>query len=355
MELSWSLLHRHRLSMGVVAAAIFLLSMTASLLIATYAVVHGTMTVGGFVLASVYSVQLFRPLELLGAATRDVSQSLAFVGPILDVFKTTSKRTQDASFDSKTAPPSRHDKPVPHIAFRGVTLSFDSAAPVLEDFHLVIPPGRSVGIVGASGCGKTSLVRLLMRLHEPDAGTILIDGQTVNDMPVSEVRSMIAVVPQDVMVLNATLAANIGMGKHGASSAEIATAAELAGLDGLISTLPEGYDTVIGERGLRLSGGERQRIAIARAILKDPLVFVFDEATSMLDGTTENLLLRRLKAVAGGRTTITIAHRLSAVQDADEIVVLEGGKVSERGNHASLIAQGGLYAEMWQLQQSTPG
>jgi ATP-binding cassette subfamily B protein len=233
-----------------------------------------------------------------------------------------------------------------------VRLSFDAGAPVLDGFSLDVPRGRATAVVGASGCGKSSLVRLLLRLREPDGGRILLNGVPIDTVPLNSLRSLIAVVPQDVMLLNTTIAANIGLGRDGASPAEIECAARLAGLHDFISALPHGYSTSIGERGLKLSGGERQRIAIARAVLRDPELFVFDEATSMLDGSTERTILRNLREVSAGRTTITIAHRLSAIQDADLIAVLGGGRVIEQGDHATLLAADGAYAAMWRAQQS---
>ena len=230
-------------------------------------------------------------------------------------------------------------------------LAYDAGKPVLHNLNLDIRAGRTVAIVGGSGSGKSSLVRLLLRLYEPQAGTILLDKVAIDTLSVDELRSMIAVVPQDTVLFNDTIAANIGVGKAGATPSEIAHAARLARVHEFISALPAGYDTVVGERGLKLSGGERQRIAIARAVLKDPRIYIFDEATSMLDGLNERAILHNLQEISAGRTTITIAHRLSSVQHADEIVVLDGGKVAEHGDHTTLLARNGPYAAMWHAQQ----
>ncbi len=218
---------------------------------------------------------------------------------------------------------------------------------MLLDLNLDIPAGRSLALVGASGGGKSSLVRLLLRLCEPDEGCIRLDGVRIDALPIQQLRAMIAVVPQDLALLNSTIGANISLGMESATASSIAQAARLAGLHDFIATLPCGYDTVIGERGLKLSGGERQRIAIARAILRDPRLYVFDEATSMLDPLTEEAIMRRIKALSKGRTVLLIAHRLAAARHADEIAVLNGGRIAERGDHATLLARGRVYASMW--------
>ena len=365
LEQSWSRLQRQRLHMGFAVMVIFALSMTASLVIAIHAVAQGTLTIGGFVLANLYMLQLVRPLEMLSTAARDVSQGLAFIRPLMDVFEkppesartnrplTANGADRNRTGSEEACATKNIPRRAPRISFRGVELAFDDGEPVLNNFSLDIPAGRATAIVGASGCGKSSLVRLLLRLCEPQAGSILLDDIAIDALPLAVLRSMVAVVPQDVVLFNTTITANIGIGKEGAAPCEIAHAARLARVHDFIAALPCGYNTVIGERGLKLSGGERQRIAIARAILRNPLVYVFDEATSMLDGPTENAILHNLREISAGRTTITIAHRLSAVQHSDEIVVLAHGKISERGDHTTLLARGGAYAAMWRAQQSS--
>ncbi len=221
---------------------------------------------------------------------------------------------------------------------------------MLNGLSLDIAAGRRVAIVGASGCGKSSLIRLLLRLAEPQVGSILLGGLDIRALPGHEVRELIAVVPQDTMLFNETMAFNIGIGRTDATRCEIERAARLARVHEFICSLPAGYETAVGERGLKLSGGERQRIAIARAVLKNPRIYVFDEATSMLDSVTEADILKNLQEISKGVTTITIAHRLSTIQDADEIVVLGGGKVAERGEHATLLASGCEYAALWREQ-----
>ncbi|RZI59601.1 MAG: ATP-binding cassette domain-containing protein, partial [Rubrivivax sp.] len=240
----------------------------------------------------------------------------------------------------------------PEILFHGIGLAFDERLPVLRDLQLRIPAGQTTAIVGASGCGKSSLVRLLLRLQEPQCGTILVGGTAITEMPIHSLRAMAAVVPQDVLLLHASVAANIAFGKEDATQPEIERAAQLAGLHELIACLPTGYATIIGERGLKLSGGERQRIAIARAVLRDPLIYILDEATSMLDAATEASLMQRFRDIATGRTTLVIAHRLSTVRHAHQIAVLEDGRVVEIGAHAALIKLGGRYAALWRAQEA---
>ena len=359
LELRWKRLQQTRLAIGLAVTMIFTLSLASSLIITVHAVSQGTISVGGFVMANLYMLQIIRPLEMLCGAVRDVSQGLAFVRPLIEILQTPTAAMQqgEGTADAGTNGSERIEANEAGlgnatISFRNVQLAFEGAPPVLNDFNLEVPAGRSIAVVGASGSGKSSLVRLLLRLCDPDAGTIMLNGTPINALPVAKLRSMIAVVPQDLALFNSTIAANIRLGQEGATPLEIENAARLAGLHSFVASLPHGYDTTIGERGLKLSGGERQRIAIARAILKDPLVYVFDEATSMLDGPTERAILQNIRAISAGRTTITIAHRLTAIQHSDEIAVLAEGRIAERGEHAALLARGGIYTAMWRGQQS---
>ena len=399
LEDRWRHLHRARARMSLALTATFAGALAACLAVALHAMTEGTLSVGGLVLAGVYLLQVVRPLEMLGGAVRDVSQALAFIRPLLDVLDESPETLRshvstaplvDVHADGPTRPGQtrEHATPSGHavtnsvrdvdiqsaarnstetmnaqsdkaqssepasISFFNVQFSYDEQKPVLQAFTLHIAPGRHTAIVGASGCGKSSLVRLLLGLVRPQAGRILIDGVAIDALPADELRALIGVVPQDTVLFNDTIAFNIGIGKPGALREEIEQAVQLAGLHDLIQRLPDGCDTVVGERGLKVSGGERQRIAIARAVLKRPRIYVFDEATSMLDSRTEHALLQNLRAVSQGCTTITIAHRLSTLRHADEIVVLDHGQVVEQGDHVTLLAQQGAYARLWQAQQA---
>ena len=222
--------------------------------------------------------------------------------------------------------------------------------PILRGVSFTVPKGRRVAIVGPSGSGKTTISRLLFRFYDPQKGTVRIDGQNLTEVTQGSVRAAIGMVPQDTVMFNATIGYNIGYGRHGASQADIEQASEMAAIDGFIAKLESGYDTMVGERGLKLSGGEKQRVAIARAILKRPSIFLFDEATSALDSRTEKEIQASLNEVSKARTTLVIAHRLSTIINADEILVLSEGKVVERGRHSELLAQNGLYKQMWDRQ-----
>jgi ABC-type multidrug transport system fused ATPase/permease subunit len=345
LERSWRDLYRMRTLIGVAVTTVFTVSLATSLYLAGQAVAGGSLTPGGFVLANVYMLQVVRPLEVLGSAVRDVAQAIGFMRPLLDVLRVPTEESTTAR-----PPPAGNDGMQGSVSFQDVCFAYDGRKPILRDLALEVGPARTIAVVGASGSGKSSLVRLLLRLYRPQSGRILLDGRAIDTLHAGNLRSRIGVVPQDTALFHDTIARNIALGRPTASRAEIEQAARLAELHDFVAALPGGYDTVVGERGLQLSGGERQRIAIARALLKRPGVFVFDEATSMLDSRTEAAILRNLGAVTAGCATIVIAHRLSTVMHADEIVVLHDGRIAERGTHGQLLERPGRYAAMWQQQ-----
>jgi ATP-binding cassette, subfamily B, heavy metal transporter len=330
----------------VLVATIFALSLGGSLYLAASNVMSGTMTVGAFILVNAYVIRLAQPLEMLGFAIHDVAQGLAFLQGLLDLL-------QEARESDAPTPTSFRPSLQSQLSFEAVSFGYRDGEPVLKDVSFDVKPGSTVAFVGASGSGKTSIIRLLFRLYEPRRGRILLDGTPIANLPLSLLRQAIAVVPQDTVLFHDTIANNIAFGRHGASRADVEEAGRIANLDGFISTLPDGYDTVVGERGLKLSGGERQRVAIARAALKRPRIYVFDEATSSLDTRTEREILRNLRDVAARCTTLVIAHRLSTIVHADEILVLDKGAIVERGKHEDLLVHDGIYSMLWRAQQSS--
>jgi ATP-binding cassette subfamily B protein len=306
---------------------------------------RGLFTTGDVVLVNTLLAQLFRPLDMLGWVYRNIRQGLIDMEQMFGIIDTPQEVID---------PPGAPDLRVPagHVRFEQVEFGYDSERPILKGIDLDVPPGTMVAIVGPSGAGKSTLSRLLFRFYEPTGGRILIDGQDITQVRQQSLRAAIGIVPQDSVLFNDTIGYNIGYGRDGASQAEIERAARGAAIHNFIMELPQGYQSQVGERGLKLSGGEKQRVAIARTLLKDPPILILDEATSALDSRTEAAIQETLQGVAARRTSLVIAHRLSTVVDADQIVVLDGGRVVERGTHPQLLRKGGLYAEMWTRQQS---
>ena len=302
------------------------------------------MTVGDFVLVNAYLIQLYTPLNFLGMVYRNIKQSLT------DLEQMTALLTVKPEIVDR---PGAGDLEVGAgaVSFNKIDFRYDRRRPILSgvDFH--VAPGATVAIVGPSGAGKSTVARLLFRFYDVGAGSIEIDGQDIRDVTQDSLRRAIGVVPQDTVLFNDTIYYNIAYGRPGATLPEIETAARLARIHDFIISLPDGYETMVGERGLKLSGGEKQRLAIARVVLKAPQVLIFDEATSALDTKTEREIQASLAEVSAGRTTLLIAHRLSTIVDADEILVLEAGHIVERGHHAELLHRGGVYATMWRRQQ----
>ncbi|MEQ9449934.1 MAG: ABC transporter ATP-binding protein/permease [Rhodospirillaceae bacterium] len=308
--------------------------------------VAGEMTVGDFTLVNLYMLQLSQPLNFFGFVYRNIKQAL------VDIEK---------MFDLMEVAPEIHDKPDAEalrvnggeVRFENVSFAYDPRRPILEKVSFVVPPGKMVALVGATGSGKSTIGRLVFRYYDVDGGCISIDGQDIRNVTQQSVRAAVGVVPQDTVLFNDTIGYNLSYAKPDASHAEIERAAKLAHIHEFIESLPDGYDTLVGERGLKLSGGEKQRVAIARVILKGAPILLFDEATSALDTHTEKDIQANLREVSVGRTTLVIAHRLSTIVDADEILVLGGGQIIERGNHESLLAQQGAYASAWIKQQKS--
>jgi len=305
---------------------------------------NGNISIGSFVVVNTYLIQLYLPLNFLGYIYREIRQSLTDMERMFSLLNEAADIT-----DIPDAQPLNVPKGA--IEFDQVVFSYGPRG-VLKGLSLSVQPGECIAIVGPSGAGKSTISKLLFRFYDPEEGEIRIDGQAINQVQQTTLRQSIAVVPQDTVLFNTTIAENIAYGKPDASLAEIREAAKLASLHDFIVSLPDGYDTKVGERGLKLSGGEKQRVAIARAIIKNPTIFLFDEATSALDSRTEKEIQHSLETISTGRTTLMIAHRLSTVVNCDRIFVLNGGQVEESGTHQELLALNGMYYTMWMRQAS---
>ncbi|MGY8937221.1 MAG: ABCB family ABC transporter ATP-binding protein/permease [Alphaproteobacteria bacterium] len=322
------------------------LGLVIVMMMAGQGVVDGTMTLGDFVLVNSYLIQLYLPLNFLGFVYRQIRQSLTDMEAMFRVL------------DIETEVSDRPD--APPLALNGGTVEFDHVdfgydprRPILRDVSFIVPAGKTVAIVGPSGAGKSTISRLLFRFYDVNSGAVRIDGQDIAAVTQESLRASIGIVPQDTVLFNDSIYYNILYGRPGAATPEVESAARLARIHDFITELPDGYKSNVGERGLKLSGGEKQRVAIARTILKSPAILLFDEATSALDTHTEKEIQESLREVSSNRTTLQIAHRLSTVIDADEILVLEAGQISERGRHMELLARNGAYAAMWRKQHET--
>jgi len=312
--------------------------------VAAAGVRDGAMTVGDFVLVNTFLIQLYLPLNFLGFAYREIKQGMV---------------DMEKMWEMLGIPAEIRDRPGAgplavrrgEIVFDNVEFGYDERRPILRGVSFTVPAGKTVAIVGPSGAGKSTISRILFRFYDVNSGRVLIDGQDIRDVTQVSLRAALGMVPQDTVLFNDTIRYNVGYGRPSASQAEIEEAVRLAHIDGFIARLPDGYKTMVGERGLKLSGGEKQRVAIARTILKAPPILLFDEATSALDSQTEQEIQQNLREVSADRTTLVIAHRLSTVVDADEILVLDQGRIVERGRHRELVALNGLYADMWARQQ----
>lgn len=315
---------------------------------ATVGVVNGTMTLGDLVLVNTLMIQLYIPLNFLGVIYREIKQSLTDMDRMFSLLNT-EKEIADSP-DAKTLQIENHDCG-PDVRFEHVSFHYDAKREILRDVSFNIPAGTITAVVGQSGAGKSTLARLLFRFYDVQSGKILIDGQNIQDVTQASLRKAIGIVPQDTVLFNDTIGYNIAYGNPSATMEEVQEAARAAQIDSFIKRLPEGYDTQVGERGLKLSGGEKQRVAIARTLLKKPAMLIFDEATSALDSKTERAFQEELLSLAKNRTTLIIAHRLSTIIHADQILVMDHGQIVEHGTHEELLAVKGKYAEMWQMQE----
>jgi ATP-binding cassette subfamily B protein len=325
-------------------AAIFTLGLSATMLMCAAGVRNGRNTVGDFVLINAMMIQLYQPLNFMGMVYREIKQA------IIDIEK---------MFEVLAREPEIEDVPgarplvvtAGSVRFDDVRFAYEPDRQILKGLSFEVPAGKTVAIVGPSGAGKSTISRLLFRLYDVSSGTISIDGQDIREVTQASLRAAIGMVPQDTVLFNDTIRYNIRYGRWDASDAEVERAAQLAQIDGFIRMSPKGYETQVGERGLKLSGGEKQRVAIARTVLKAPPILVLDEATSALDSHTEHEIQEALERVSRNRTSLVIAHRLSTIVAADEIIVLDGGRIAERGTHGELLASDGLYASMWNRQR----
>ena len=331
-------------ALNVGQATIIAIGVTLIMILAAQGVVDGSMTLGDLVMVNAFLLQLFIPLNFLGIVYSQLKHSLADMSLMFDVLNREPEIVDRP--DAVALQPGAGE-----VRFEHVSFAYDPERPILHDIDFTIRPGEKVAVVGPSGAGKSTLARLLFRFYDIETGRILINGQDISQVTQDSLRHAIGIVPQDTVLFNESLLYNIAYARPEASHAEIEQAARLANIHNFITVLPQGYETVVGERGLKLSGGEKQRVAIARAILKDPRILVFDEATSSLDSHSEQAILGALREAAAHHTTLVIAHRLSTIVDADRILVMQAGRIVEAGVHQSLLEQQGTYARLWAMQQ----
>ena len=335
---------RHSLSLlNIAQTFIIMTGITIMLVMSAYGIKNGDIDVGGFVVINAYMLQLYQPLNWLGSVYREIRQALTDMENMFSLLQI-SPTTQDV-FESIP------QSDIAEIKFDNVSFDYDIRRTIIKNISFVVPNGKKVAIVGPTGAGKSTISRLLFKFYDPKAGGIYIDNININKISQESLREIIGVVPQDTVLFNDTIYYNIAYGNTGATKEEVISAAKNADIHNFISILPDGYETIVGERGLKLSGGEKQRVAIARTILKNPKIFFFDEATSALDTSTEKEIQKNLENVSKNKTTLIIAHRLSTAANADNIIVLDGGAIIEQGTHDNLLLQKGKYFEMWGKQK----
>ena len=342
---SASITNQYTLSyLNIAQTVVIMAGIIIMLMMSAYDIKAGAISIGGFVVINAYMLQLYQPLNFFGTVYREIRQSLIDMENLFTLLKEkpniknsdqSIKLSEDAS-----------------IEFRDVSFDYDPKRTIIKNISFNVPNGKKVALVGPTGAGKSTISRLLFRFYDPKEGDIFINNQNIKDISQQSLRKLIGVVPQDTVLFNDTIFYNISYGDPTASSDQVYEAAKSADIHEFVTGLPDGYETLVGERGLKLSGGEKQRVAIARAILKNPAIYFFDEATSALDSSTEKEIQKNLQKISQNKTTLVIAHRLSTAADADEILVLQEGKIIERGNHENLLQIKGKYAEMWDKQKS---
>ena len=331
--------------LNIFQTVVIMTGITIMLSMSAFDIRAGNITIGGFVVINAYMLQLYQPLNFFGTVYREIRQSLTDMENLFTLWEEKPNLRDGAEKLLEIEEAS--------IRFENVSFDYDARRTIIKDISFEVPNGKKVALVGPTGAGKSTISRLLFRFYDPKQGDVYINNQNIKDISQQSLRKHIGVVPQDTVLFNDTIYYNISYGNPNASEEEIYNAAKSADIHNFIINLPDGYQTIVGERGLKLSGGEKQRVAIARAILKNPSIFFFDEATSALDSTTEKEIQKNLQAISKNRTTLVIAHRLSTAADADEILVLEQGEITERGNHEELLSKKGKYSEMWNKQKSS--
>jgi len=320
-----------------------MLGITIMLVMSAYGIRNGDINVGGFVVINAYMLQLYQPLNFLGSVYREIRQALTDMENMFSLLEVSA-----VSKDSREDMPQNNTA---DIRFDNVSFDYDIRRTIIKDISFTVPNGKKVAIVGPTGAGKSTISRLLFKFYDPKAGEIYINNININKVSQESLRQIIGVVPQDTVLFNDTIYYNIAYGKIEATKEDVISAAKNADIHEFISALPDGYETIVGERGLKLSGGEKQRVAIARTILKNPKIFFFDEATSALDSSTEKEIQKNLDNMSRDKTTLIIAHRLSTAANADNIIVLDKGAIIEQGTHESLLLKKGKYFEMWEKQK----